>query len=224
MSPSNIHFMLPWSGVLVWPLMISLPLLLAYDSSPLVYWKVFPSGWYEYDRASSSPPPPLGLCLGISAVAIGQVFVILYFYLHSHGYLSHTKVAPPSIQVKGAPKYDFWEGLKTHLSQPEGFALLVAYLTLTWMFHLLPESYYSFQHGIQWTKLAACLMLQDLVQYLMHLAEHRLHPSIYIWSHKPHHRFTNPKLFDAFNGSTFDTIFMILIPLYITANAVHCNV
>mmetsp|Transcript_3662 Transcript_3662/g.5469 ORF Transcript_3662/g.5469 Transcript_3662/m.5469 type:complete len:309 (+) Transcript_3662:241-1167(+) len=229
MSQSKVHstLALSWIGVLVWPLMLALPLLLAYDSSPFVYWKLFPSSWYDYDSTRSShwaSPPPLGLCLGISAVAIGQVFVVLYFYFHSHGYLSYKKIAPPSIQVKGAPKYEFWEGLTTHLSQPEGFALLVAYLTVTWMFRLLPPSYYSFQHGIQWTKLAACLVLQDLVQYLMHVGEHRIHPSIYIRSHKPHHRFTNPKLFDAFNGSTFDTIFMILIPLYVTANAVHCNV
>ena len=30
-------------------------------------------------------------------------------------------------------------------------------------------------------------------------------------SHKPHHRFTNPKLFDAFNGSPADTFCMILV-------------
>ncbi len=43
-------------------------------------------------------------------------------------------------------------------------------------------------------------------------------------THKPHHRFVNPRLFDAFNGSIGDTVCMILIPLYITANLVHCNV
>ena len=43
-------------------------------------------------------------------------------------------------------------------------------------------------------------------------------------SHKPHHRFTNPKLFDAFNGSTADTVCMILVPLIATANLVHTNV
>jgi len=37
-------------------------------------------------------------------------------------------------------------------------------------------------------------------------------------SHKPHHRFTNPKLFDAFNGSLSDTFFMILVPLFATAH------
>ena len=58
----------------------------------------------------------------------------------------------------------------------------------------------------------------------MHLAEHKLEPEIYKKSHKPHHRFKAPRLFDAFNGSVADTVLMILIPLYITANLVHCNV
>lgn len=58
----------------------------------------------------------------------------------------------------------------------------------------------------------------------MHRLEHDVSPAFYKWSHKPHHRFTNPRLFDAFNGSLLDTVCMILIPLYITANLVHCNV
>lgn len=65
---------------------------------------------------------------------------------------------------------------------------------------------------------------QDFVQTLMHLAEHSVPGEYYRVSHKPHHRWLNPRLFDAFNGSTADTVFMILIPLFITANLVHCNV
>merc|ERR1712178_307723 len=34
----------------------------------------------------------------------------------------------------------------------------------------------------------------------------------------------NPKLFDAFNGSVTDTFCMILVPLFITKEVVHCNV
>jgi sterol desaturase/sphingolipid hydroxylase (fatty acid hydroxylase superfamily) len=61
----------------------------------------------------------------------------------------------------------------------------------------------------------------------MHMAEHsttKFSPATYAMTHKPHHRFVNPRLFDAFNGSIGDTVCMILIPLYITANLVHCNV
>lgn len=58
----------------------------------------------------------------------------------------------------------------------------------------------------------------------MHLGEHVVSASLYKHSHKPHHRWLNPRLFDAFNGSTGDTVLMILLPLYLTANVVHCNV
>ena len=48
-----------------------------------------------------------------------------------------------------------------------------------------------------------------------------LHDTAYLQSsHKPHHRFLNPKMFDAFNGSVADTVFMILVPLSITAQVV----
>jgi alternative squalene epoxidase len=43
-------------------------------------------------------------------------------------------------------------------------------------------------------------------------------------THKPHHRFINPKYFDAFNGSLGDTFFMILVPLFITKYFIHTNV
>mmetsp|Transcript_11563 Transcript_11563/g.29367 ORF Transcript_11563/g.29367 Transcript_11563/m.29367 type:complete len:145 (-) Transcript_11563:23-457(-) len=58
----------------------------------------------------------------------------------------------------------------------------------------------------------------------MHRLEHGVHKAFYRASHKPHHRFTNPRLFDAFNGSVADTVLMILVPLFSTANLVHCNV
>lgn len=61
----------------------------------------------------------------------------------------------------------------------------------------------------------------------MHMLEHsttKLWPAFYQATHKAHHRFINPRLFDAFNGSVGDTVFMILVPLYATACLVHCNV
>merc|ERR1711862_675688 len=58
----------------------------------------------------------------------------------------------------------------------------------------------------------------------MHCGEHRLSSWIYVYSHKPHHRFTNPRLFDAFDGSVPDTMCMIVIPLLVTARIVPANV
>jgi hypothetical protein len=213
---------LPWTGALVWPLMLTLPLLLSSTYSPTSYQQVFKAAWYEYDPASSEWPKPLGLSLGILAVAIGQVWVWVFFYLFKFGYLGRQ---PVSIQAKGARPYDFQEGLITHISQPEGFVALVGYLAVTWMMHLMPNSYYSFEGSIQWKDLFICLCLQDGIQYVMHILEHKVSPAFYIKSHKPHHRFTNPRLFDAFNGSLADTFCMIIMPLFITANIMrNCNV
>ena len=211
------HSLLPWTGALVWPLMLTLPLLLTSPYSPTSYQRLFPASWYEFDPIYDAPKP-LGLTLGILAVAIGQVFVCTFFYLFKYGYLSHNQ-EPQSIQTKGARPYEFMEGLQTHISQPEGFVLLIGYLCITWMLHLMPNSYYSFEGGgIQYANLAACLIIQDGIQFVMHVLEHVVSPAFYQKSHKPHHRFYNPRLFDAFNGSLTDTLCMIVIPLFATAN------
>lgn len=102
--------------------------------------------------------------------------------------------------------------------------MLGGYLIATWMFGLMPSSYYSFSGGINWFHVLLQLLIQDGVQAVMHYLEHDVSPAFYKISHKPHHRFTNPKLFDAFNGSVYDTFFMILVPLVITARCVPANV
>lgn len=219
--------LLPWTISIVWPLMSTLPLLLTNNDLPFHYSNVFPHSWYHYDEYSidDSKPKPLGLVLGILAVFVGHVFLISTFYLYKMGYLSTDGSIPRSIQSNGGRSYLFMEGLKTHLSQPEGFVLLSLYLTITWMCNLMPKSYYSFNGTIQWSRVFLCLVSQDCLQYVMHRLEHRVSPEFYKVSHKPHHRFTNPRLFDAFNGSITDTVLMILIPLYATANIIRdCNV
>lgn len=213
--------LVPWIGTLIWPLLLTLPLTLSSTWSPTSYAELFPADWYSYDGVA---PKPLGLVLGILAVAVGQVFVLLYFYLHKHGYLSGG-TNPRSIQTRGAPVYQYVEGVYTHLSQPEGFVLLVGYLASTWLMNWMPDSYYNFEGTIQWQETLICLVVQDGLQFLMHRLEHSVNSRFYRMSHKPHHRFTNPRLFDAFNGSVTDTVCMILIPLFLTANLVRtCNV
>lgn len=217
--------LLPWLGALVWPLMFTLPLVLSTSWSPLHYSRVFPQAWYAYDPAVDASPKPLGLTLGILAVAVGQFWVCAFFYFFKFGYLSSNGKEPKSIQTKGARPYEFWEGLRTHLAQPEGFVLLIGYLTSTWMLNLMPQSYYSFEGGVQWKETFMCLVIQDGIQYAMHYLEHVVSPAFYQISHKPHHRFTNPRMFDAFNGSLPDTVCMITIPLICTAHLVRtCNV
>ena len=215
---------IPWFGSVVWIGILAVPLLLTSPLSPISYQTVFPAAWYEYDHSTDSPKP-LGLSLGIITVAVGQVFVLIYFYLFKHGYFNYGGHFPASIQTKGAREYEFQEGLFTHLAQPEGFVLLGLYLSVTWMMKWMPASYYSFEGGIQLYETFACLVLQDGLQYAMHRLEHVVSPTFYQKSHKPHHRFTNPRLFDAFNGSVTDTVVMILIPLIVTSRLIQtCNV
>lgn len=224
LGSSSMLRLLPWVTAAVWPLMSTIPLLLTAQEFPTHYSKVFPLEWYSYDPEIDNPKP-LGLSLGIFAVFVGHMCLIPIFALYRSGYLSLNGQIPRSIQASGARNYHFSEGLQTHLSQPEGFVLLSLYLSLTWMLNLMPQSYYSFTGQIQWGRAFLCLIIQDALQYTMHRIEHSISPELYKKSHKPHHRFTNPRLFDAFNGSIADTVLMILIPLYGTACIVSdCNV
>eukprot|EP00041_Stephanoeca_diplocostata_P012388 m.207680 g.207680 ORF g.207680 m.207680 type:complete len:320 (-) comp18936_c0_seq1:1742-2701(-) len=207
---------IPEASYLVWLGIVLLPVVFTYNDT---FATVFPSEWY-IESNDSPGPKPLGLCLGLLAVVVGQTGMILYHWLHRQHFFG--KLTP--IQISGAPGYVFVDGLAIHLAQPEGFVALGGYLVGTWMLNLLPKSYYSFDGGVNWPQVAFQLLIQDGVQFLMHRFEHAASPAIYKASHKPHHRFTNPKLFDAFNGSLADTFLMILVPLYVTANLVHCNV
>mmetsp|Transcript_23159 Transcript_23159/g.49321 ORF Transcript_23159/g.49321 Transcript_23159/m.49321 type:complete len:360 (-) Transcript_23159:45-1124(-) len=217
---------LPWASAIMWPFMLTVPLLLNSSGTSFHYSNVFPESWYSVNDPTEIPssPKPLGLCLGLITVAVGQLLCLFVFFFFKYGFLSGNGKEPLSVQTKGARPYAYLEGLTSHLSQPEGFVLLGGYLTGTWMFRLMPAAYYSFEGGIEWPKVFLCLVLQDGIQFAMHLLEHNVSPEFYKYSHKPHHRFTNPRLFDAFNGSVLDTICMILVPLYATANLVHCNV
>jgi hypothetical protein len=212
-----------FASFLLWPAIISLPLVLTHND---LYKEVFPAAWYDetprdfWNVPKGQYPSPCGLTLGILAVIVGQIFVLVFFYLFKHGKLGSTF----PVQKVGSPAYNIWEGMATHLSQPEGFVMLGGYLISTWMFGLMPATYYSFSGGINWLQVLMQLLIVDALQCVMHKLEHVLDPRLYKASHKPHHRFTNPKLFDAFNGSPADTFLMILVPLLCTAHLVHTNV
>ena len=164
---------------------------------------------------------PLGLCLGLLSTAVGQVGVLLYHRLTL--LQDPAELKSKEVQRGRVPVYSYWDGVKSHISQPEGLLLLASYLSGTWVFGLMGESYYSFEGGVDVGVVCAQLVVQDFLQTMMHLAEHRL-PSLYVVSHKPHHRFKAPRLFDAFNGSLCDTLFMIVIPLFATQMIVPSNV
>eukprot|EP01061_Rhynchopus_euleeides_P019709 TRINITY_DN32331_c0_g1_i1.p1 TRINITY_DN32331_c0_g1~~TRINITY_DN32331_c0_g1_i1.p1 ORF type:complete len:313 (+),score=103.78 TRINITY_DN32331_c0_g1_i1:52-990(+) len=163
---------------------------------------------------------PLGLCLGLTSVAVSQAVAIAYQGVR---FRQRETLQDKEIQKGKSQKYDFWEGAVTHLSQPEGFVVLGGYLTASWMLDAMQSSYYSFEGGICWKTVAAQLLVQDAVQTVLHLIEHRF-PWLYKASHKPHHRFLVPRLFDAFNGSLNDTLLMIVLPLFVTQRLVPANV
>lgn len=208
-------------SLIFWPLIIIVPLVLTVNDN---YKKVFPSEWYDADAmdyyAKNQTPSPLGLSLGLLAVVVGQIFVLVYFVNWKQGRFGELH----PIQKEGAPVYNIWEAMKVHLAQPEGFVMLGGYLILTWMLGYMPSSYYSFSGGINVWHVFLQLFIQDAIQATMHWIEHKVSPLFYQYSHKPHHRFLNPKLFDAFNGSVLDTLCMILLPLVITARIVPANV
>lgn len=172
------------------------------------------AGRLEFDY-----PSPVGLFAGLGAVAVGQVVVLLYhYYQRNHGRVKY-------IQESAKPRDEpFLSGAIGHLARPEGFVMLGSYLSATWMFRIMPDTYYSFQGGVSLLHVFLQLIVNDTLQTVMHLAEHKVSRLIYGYSHKMHHRFTNPQLFDAFDGSPSDTFLMILVPLAITAQIVHCNV
>ena len=173
-------------GCLVWPCMLLLPLVLTSDTE-FHYSKVFPVEWYDVS-GDLEKPKPLGLTLGILAVFVGHIFIVLYHFFVLQFQRNGNGTKRISIQKEGAPLYNYFEGLISHLSQPEGFVLLTIYLSGTWMANLMPSSYYSFQGGIDYLKVALCLVCQDGIQYIMHRLEHAVSPEIYKRSHKPHHR------------------------------------
>ena len=190
----------------IWTSIISLPLILTYND---LYLSIFPL---------KKIPSYIGLILGISSVIIGHSSCLVYFYIFKNVY------SPTFIQKKETPNYIFKDELLNHLCRYEGFIIINLYLIITWIFKILPLSYYSFNGGIIWTDVLSLLLLQDFIQYLIHILEHKLNIELYRISHKHHHRFINPKLFDAFNGSIFDTFLMIIIPLLLTTQFIKTNV
>jgi sterol desaturase/sphingolipid hydroxylase (fatty acid hydroxylase superfamily) len=148
------------------------------------------------------------------------------------------------IQPNTFKPYNLPLSIQSHLSQPEGFMLLGSYLTLYWLSNTMPSVYYSFPvaaaaaaaAGVDpspstlspstlaalaalatsLAKVTINLAITDLLQYTAHRIEHMY---AYTLTHKPHHVYKSPTMFIAFHGSVYDTVFMILIPLFLTSQA-----
>ena len=162
-------------------------------------------------------PSPLGLAAGVAAAFAAQLLVIAYHCARLRWTRTRRVQHPPR-------PYDVGEGIRSHLTTPGGLVTMLLYLCATWMFDALPCSYYRFD-AIRWWMVAAQIACQDLLMFLVHVFEHRgpMGQRLYRASHQPHHRFPNPRLFDAFDGSVLDTCCMILLPLATTARVLHAS-
>jgi sterol desaturase/sphingolipid hydroxylase (fatty acid hydroxylase superfamily) len=162
-------------------------------------WGVEGGGW----------PSPTGLLFGFACVGVGQVVVLLYYCLRRFVLKS------PTIQLRSPPDATLAADLYEHVTHPESFLMVFGYLSFVWMFGLLPRAYYDFDAPLVWWHVPAQFVVVDVFTTLSHLVEHNW-VALYKRSHKNHHRFTNPKLYVAFNGAPLDTFDLILIPLFLT--------
>lgn len=161
-------------------------------------------------------PSPRGLLTGFAGVFVGQIVVLLYYCVRRFVLRS------PTIQVRPPPDSTLAADLYSHVSKPESFAMTLMYLTVVWMFRILPESYFDLESRVSWPNVLAQFLVVDFFIYLAHVLEHK-----WLWlygrSHKSHHRWVNPKLYNAFNGAVSDTFCLIVVPLVITSQICHVS-
>jgi len=106
-----------------------------------------------------------------------------------------------------------------HILAFEGIPLSYLFLFLYWTGGFLPTSYYDLTLRFEAPRFIGMLAVQDLLQYISHLAAHKFKFK-YHW---PHHKATTPKILDAFKGSVLDTSLMVLLPMFITLQVFHAN-
>jgi len=208
---------------------------------------------YQFTATTASWPESLGLACGILSVVVCQIVVLTYHYCNVWftGYKGHFLAdgRAPRPTPTTSLKSSFAREVMTHLSNVEGLMTLGPYLCVTWMLRLMPAQYYTmpvphhegvvageWAAGVEgWTALAsslfamvdwkvvgAQLLCVDLLMFAVHLFQHAI-PAVYKRTHKPHHKHVFPTLFDGFSGHFVDTVMLILVPLYATANLIPSN-
>jgi len=164
-------------------------------------------------------PASFGLFCGLGSVAVAQVCLFFYHYVNREMLsLEGKRIQTRELTYSRA----FVGDVLHHLSNPGAFILMLPYLCLTWMFRLMPDSYYNYDPSVNWLNVLLQLLCVDFFTFTFHVLEHSI-PEFYKVSHKPHHRFFNPHMFNAFDGSLADTTALILFPLFTTAQLLHVN-
>jgi hypothetical protein len=155
---------------------------------------------------------PVGLCWGLGLTGVGQVVVVFYHFLRRSCGLFPARLHQP----KRPPKHDSfaWQTVG-HFAKPSAFALMGLYLSATYLLGWMPPSYYDLHAPVAFPHVLLQLVVVDVFTVINHVAEHSV-SELYVASHKPHHRFVSPQLFDAFDGTIADTALLILLPLFCT--------
>ena len=162
-----------------------------------------------------SYPPSLGLFTGIGAIFTGQITLLIYHYICKFLIKFDNSILIQNNKVETNFKKDIIKHFKSH-----EISLLLFYLTFTWMFKLIPPTYYLMNNTTtNWIQVLQQLILIDFLMYVNHISEHYF----YNTSHKNHHTWANPIIFNAYNASVKDVIVLIVFPLYITTNLIHTN-
>lgn len=156
-------------------------------------------------------PSPRGLLLGLGCVVVGQVAVLAYYFVRRSVFKSQN-----FIQYSPPPTTTLADDLYSHITSPESFMLVFGYLTTVWMLNLLPPAYYVLGGSVSWWQVLLQLLVVDAFTYIMHRIEHAW-AWLYIRSHKKHHHWINPRLYNAFSACVNDTVTLILIPLFLTS-------
>ena len=155
-------------------------------------------------------PSSFGLLCGLGSVALAQGLLVIY--QRNRRIAEYEKAKSKSIQLKDLSYTNsFFQDAFKHVKRIE-LLLLVPYLSLTWMFNMMPQSYYDVSSAPSALDVIAQLLLVDFFTYSFHVVLHTI-SKLYKASHKAHHKFTNPQLFNAFDATIVDTVFLILFPL-----------
>lgn len=92
-----------------------------------------------------------------------------------------------------------------------GFPLALLLLGLSYYIHILPPEMYT--HGPPQISSIVLMMISiDLIQFVSHVLEHRMH----LKSHSRHHIHTDPQTINAFETGWVDAILGLMVPLLIS--------
>lgn len=98
------------------------------------------------------------------------------------------------------------------VSELRGIPLTLFVFSVLYTLGVLPETVRTQGGGLSATDVVSLLVLQDFLQYLVHVAEHKANCA----SHRIHHTRTHPKTADAFHAGLLDIALQLFSPLFVS--------